>query len=133
MESAVASSAFSQQIKVGSTVLMVGAIVLWIGQLFVPLPPFLQPIFSVTQVVLLIHAIEGAIAAILIFRYRQFSQNQFPQNSVLKRPASHGDAQPENRLTQHLPKSTPLAVLKAGLYAFFVGTIGLVEIIKAIK
>ncbi|MGC1309668.1 MAG: hypothetical protein WA885_20795 [Phormidesmis sp.] len=121
MQSEKSSPAFSKQIKIVSTVLIFGAIALWIWQLFTPLPPFLQPVFSVVQVVMLIHAVEGAIAAVLVFRYRQRTQgNDLPN-------------QPSSLLTDHLPESTPLAILKGGLYAFFVGTIGLAEVIEASK
>lgn len=105
------------RIKIVSTVLILGAIALWIWHAFAPLPPQLQTVFSLTQIVLLIHAIEGAIGAALIYRYRSLKKNN-PQD------------QPSLLLDEHLPENTPGAVLKAGLYTFFVGTVGLSEIIK---
>lgn len=118
------SSAISKQIKIASTLLMLGAIALYIWQRLAPLPSVLRPVFLVAQVAAIIHAIEGAIAAILIYRYR-FSP---------ERAAGEGAANPSaSLLIDHLPDNTPRAILKAGLYAFFVGTIGLVEIIKATR
>ena len=124
MENAVNSSAISKRIKVASTVLMFGAITLYAWQRLAPLPAGLRPVFLVAQVAVIAHAIEGAIAAILIFRYR-FSPERAPEGSAQNPSAS--------LLIDHLPESTPRAILKAGLYTFFVGTIGLVEIIKATK
>ena len=76
------------------------------------------------QGVLLIHAIEGAIAAVLIFLYRQRPKGS--QDSISLE-------QTKSVLAEHLPSSTPLAIIKGSLYVFFVGTVGLSEIIKAFK
>ncbi|MEM9947578.1 MAG: hypothetical protein AAF810_16190 [Cyanobacteria bacterium P01_D01_bin.36] len=117
------TSAGSKRVKVISTVLMFGAIALQIWQAITPLPVFLQPIAKITAIVLAIHAVEGLISAILILRYRlsleSGADSAVPQSNAL--------------LTQKLPKSTPLAVFKAGLYAFFVGTVGLIEVFEAAK
>lgn len=112
----------SSQVKIGATVLIFGVIALTIWQLIAPLPASLQPVFAVTQVVLIIHTVEGAIAAILIGLYKFRTGN----------PSE--DTQTENSLLmEKLPNNTLLAIIKAGLYAFFVGTVGLVEIIQATK
>lgn len=116
------ASTSSSRVKIGATVLIFMAIALNIWQLIAPLPSFLQPIFAVTQVVLVIHAVEGVIAAILIGLYKRRTSN------------SSETAQTENSLLmEKLPDNTLLAIIKAGLYAFFVGTVGLVEIIQATK
>ena len=110
----------NSQAKIISTVLILSAIALYLSHWLIPLPPFLESILSVVQVVLLIHAVEGAIAAILILRYRQRLAND---------PAISSE-NPDALLLKHLPTNTPLAVVKAGLYTFFVGTVGLSEIFK---
>ena len=110
--------AFTKRIKVVSTVLIFSALVLQAWSLVASLPQFLQTISSITQIVLLIHALEGIVAAILIFLYRQRAKNN---------PAH----QTNSMLIDHLPESTLPAVIKAGLYAFFVGTVGFSEIVKA--
>jgi len=112
----------SSKVKIGATVLVFGAIALYIWQLIAPLPTVLQPVFAIAQVVLVIHAVEGAIAAILIGLY--------------KRRTNHSAAAPQTEnslLMEKLPDNPLLAIIKAGLYAFFVGTVGLVEIIQATK
>lgn len=110
----------SSRIKIASTVLILGALVLLGWQLITPLPLSLQFVFKITQVVLIIHAVEGAIAAVLIGLYRSRTLQAEPMS--------------ENALLlEKLPENTVLATIKAGLYAFFVGTVGLVEIIKATK
>lgn len=106
--------------KIISTVLIFGAIALQICQALIPLPPLLSTLSSITQVVLIIHGVEGIIAAALIAFYRQGVQNK-------------PTAQSSSLLIDHLPQNTLFAVIKAGLYAFFVGTVGLLEIIKATK
>ncbi|MEN8446881.1 MAG: hypothetical protein ABG776_17940 [Cyanobacteria bacterium J06555_13] len=112
----------SSQVKIGATILIFVAITLTLWQLITPLPSFLQPVFAILQVVLVIHAVEGAIAAILIGLYKFRTSN--PSET----------AQTENSLLmEKLPDNTILAIIKAGLYAFFVGTVGLVEIIQATK
>ncbi len=111
---------FAKQIKIVSTGLIFGAVVLQIWQFLSPLPQFLQSVASFTLIVLIIHAVEGIIAAFLIGLYRTRSRDvSTSANSSL--------------LTDHLPESTPLAIIKAGLYTFFVGTVGLSEIFKATK
>ncbi len=113
---------FDKAVKVISTALIFGAIALCLLHTITLFPPFLESTFSVVQVVLLIHAVEGAIAAVLIFLYRQR-----PKSTLDSDPPE----QPQSLLTEHLPSSTPLAIIKGGLYVFFVGTVGLSEIIKA--
>ncbi|MEL7523147.1 MAG: hypothetical protein AAGJ80_16290 [Cyanobacteria bacterium J06553_1] len=118
----------SSRIKVASTVLIFGALVLLGWQLITPLPLSLQSVFKVTQVVLIIHAVEGAIAAVLIGLYKL-------RTAKLSDSQAEGQAaQAESALLlEKLPENTLLAIVKAGLYAFFVGTVGLVEIIDATK
>ncbi len=114
----------NSQIKIGATLLIFVTIALTIWQSITPLPSALQPFFAVMQVILLIHAVEGAIAAVLIglYKLRTTSSSDSPP------------AQAENSLLmEKLPDNTALAIIKAGLYAFFVGTVGLVEIIQATK
>lgn len=110
----------SSQIKIAATVLMLAAIALQIWQIIIPLPSFLSTVFAITSVVLIIHAVEGLIGAFLILQYKTHTYD------------SSGKADSQ-MLVSHLPQSTPLAVFKAGLYVFFVGTIGLKEIIKETK
>ncbi|MFK8184900.1 MAG: hypothetical protein AB8B99_16130 [Phormidesmis sp.] len=119
-EADMASSpaAGSKRVKVISTALIFGAIILQVWQLFSPLPVYIQPIAKITGVVLIIHAIEGLISAALILRDRLSAEPAASSNALL---------------IQKLPQNTPLAVLKAGLYAFFVGTVGLLEVIEATK
>lgn len=117
-------SALSSRVKIVSTVLIFGAIILCVWQALATLPPFLQPVFSVVQVVLMIHGVEGAITAILIFLYWQRIQNSFENDSPKQTSFS---------LTEHLPNNLPLAVVKGGLYTFFVGTVGLLEVVKAVR
>ena len=114
--------ASDKAVKVISTGLISGAIALCLLHPIIPFPPFLESAFSVVQVVLLIHAVEGVIAAVLIFLYRQRPKSALDSDSL---------EQTRSLLTEHLPSSTPLAMIKGGLYVFFVGTVGLSEIIKA--
>lgn len=111
-------------VKVISTGLIVGAIALCLLHPIIPFSSFLESVFSVVQVVLLIHAVEGAIAALLIFLYQQRPKSTLNSDSP---------EQAKSLLSEHLPSSTPLAIIKGGLYVFFVGTVGLSEIIKAFK
>ena len=114
----------NSQLKIVATLLIFGAIALTIWQLIAPLPSFLQPVFAFTQVILIIHAVEGAIAAVLIGLYKLRTTSN----------ADSAPAQAENSLLmEKLPDNTVLAIIKGGLYAFFVGTVGLVEIIQATK
>lgn len=106
-----------KKIKLISTVLVLGAVVLQLIGLVATLPVFLQVLATITGVILAIHAAEGLIAAVMILRYRLR-----PQDAIATSESS--------LLMSHLPESLPLAVLKAGLYVFFVGTVGLVEIIR---
>ena len=106
-----------KKIKLISTVLVLGAVVLQLIGWVAKLPVFLQVLATITGVILAIHAAEGLIAAVMILRYRLR-----PQNAIA--------ASESSLLMSHLPESLPLAVLKAGLYVFFVGTVGLVEIIR---
>lgn len=108
----------SKRIKVISTVLVFGAVILQLWTLVGSVPSFLNAAVEVTAVVLAIHAVEGLISALLILRYRLRSDKS---------------AMPNSLLAEKLPSSTPLAVVKAGLYGFFVGTIGLSEVIEATK
>ncbi len=124
MQDVSEKSAASSRVKIVSTVLIFSAVILWVGHAVVAFPTFLESMFSVTQVVLLIHAVEGAIAAILIFLYRQ---------RLKANPESNLSEQPKSLLTEHLPNNTPLAIVKGSLYTFFVGTVGLLEIIKAYR
>ena len=112
------NSALTKRIKVASTVLISSALLLQAWGLIASLPQPLQTLSSITQIVLLIHAVEGIIAAILIFLYRQ-------------RDKTDAAYQTSSLLIDHLPESTLPAVVKSGLYAFFVGTVGLSEIVKA--
>lgn len=116
----MSNSKSTKRIKIVSTVLIFSAIALQIWQLISPLPAFLQSISSVTQVVLTIHAIEGIAGAILIALYRWRTR---------EKPLQLGN----RLLVDHLPQNTPLAILKAGLYAFFIGTVGLLEIVNSTK
>ena len=100
---------------------MLGALVLLGVRAFVSLPSLLETVAAITQVILLIHAVEGAIAALLILRYKlriagTADSVQSSTNSSL--------------LMEKLPDNVVLAVIKAGLYTFFVGTVGLVEVIR---
>ena len=106
-----------KKIKLISTVLVLGAVVLQLIGWVAKLPVFLQVLATITGVILAIHAAEGLIAAVMILRYRLQPQDA---------PA----ASESSLLMSHLPENLPLAVLKAGLYVFFVGTVGLVEIIR---
>lgn len=113
----------SKRIKVVSTVLVLAAVMLQLWGAIASLPPFLRSVANVTAIVLAIHAVEGLISAALILRYRL-------------RGVSGRDlalSQSSAVLAQKLPENTALAILKAGLYAFFVGTVGLVEVIDATK
>jgi len=112
-------SAGSRRAKIISTVLVFAAIALQLWQALTPLPTSLQPLTNITAIILSIHAVEGLISASLILRYR----------------LNGGEiaAHPDNILSQKLPENTALAVIKAGLYAFFVGTVGLLEVIEATK
>jgi len=105
---------------VGATALVLAAIALQIGSLLTPLPTFLKTVLSITNVVLIIHAVEGVIGAVLILLYKSRAQNG-------------STATTSTMLVSHLPESTPLAVVKAGLYTFFVGTVGLLEIVRETK
>ena len=107
-------------LKIGLMLLIFGAIALQVWNAIIPAPPFLQPAIPITKVALFIHAVEGAIAAFLIFRYRQSLKNS-------------SQPLPPSLLTEKLPDNTPLAVIKGGLYAFFIGLPGLSEIIQAYK
>ena len=104
-------------IKLISTVLVLGAVVLQLIGLVATLPAVLQVLATITGVILAIHAAEGLVAAVMILRYRLR-----PQDAIATSESS--------LLMSHLPENLPLAVLKAGLYVFFVGTVGLVEIIR---
>ena len=117
VEQVSSAQSWTRSIKVISMVLVLAAIALQIWHLVSPLPAFLDPVFRLTLIALLIHAIEGLVAAALIFRYRQDTRTRNVENvsTVLLDP---------------LPASTPLAVIKAGLYVFFVGTVGLKEVLK---
>ncbi|MGB3300193.1 MAG: hypothetical protein WBA76_18175 [Phormidesmis sp.] len=124
MQNVLEKSALSSRVKIVSTVLVFGGMVLCVWQALATLPPFLQPVFSVVQVALFIHGVEGAIAAILIFLYWQRIQKFF--ESDLPNQTSF-------LLTDHLPTNLPLAVVKSGLHTFFVGTVGLLEVVKAVR
>ncbi len=114
------SDQIKSQIKKISTVAMLGAIALVGWHAIAPLPTVLNSIFPVVCVILAIHGIEGLIGAALILLNR-LSATDNPPNSA------------QSILIEHLPNNTPLAVLKAGLYTFFVGTVGLSEIITATR
>jgi len=116
----MANQNVQKQIKIGATLLVLGALVLQGMQMAVTLPVALQVLARITKVILAIHAVEGLVAAVLIFRYKLKSKGSLPN-------------EPSSMLMAHLPESLPLAVLKAGLYVFFVGTVGLSEIIKEMK
>ena len=110
----------SSRIKVIATVLIFAAITLQLWQLLTPLPAILIPLAKITLIVLIIHAIEGIIAAALILKYKLNPAEKAPNEaSVL--------------LVDHLPTETLPAVIKAGLYVFFVGTIGLKEVLEGTK
>lgn len=99
---------------------MLGAIALCLWQTFTTLPPFLQSVASFVGIIIIIHAIEGMVAALIVLRYRLLPQD----SQTVAAPSL---------LTEHLPKNTLLAVIKGGLYVFFVGTAGLSEIVQASK
>ena len=120
MQSDANGSGLDRVIKIGLTLLVFSAIVLQSWNALTPVPPFLQPAIPITKVVLFIHAVEGVIAAFLVFRYRQ-------------RLSNSSQPLPTSLLTEKLPDNTPLAVIKGGLYAFFIGLPGLSEIMQASK
>ncbi len=120
MQDTSPKSVLTSQIKKVSTVAMLGAIALVGWQTLAPLPPFLNSLFPIVSVVLIIHGVEAVIGAALILLNRLSSSNQSNEPS-------------QSILIEHLPQNTPLAVLKAGLYTFFVGTVGLSEIITATR
>jgi hypothetical protein len=120
MQDTSAKSALQSQIKIVSTVVISGAIALSLWHAVAPLPALLNMIFPVGCVILAIHGVEGAIAAVFILLYRLSSKDN---------PSS----QSPSMLIDHLPNNTPLAIVKAGLYTFFVGTVGLSEIITATR
>ena len=134
----------SKRAKVISTALIFAALVLQLWQMLSALPPSLEPITNITAIVLIIHAVEGVISAVCILRYRlrgdagvALSTSAMSASEMSASEISEGKISElgisENILTQKLPANTPLAVLKAGLYAFFVGTVGLLEVIEATK
>ena len=134
----------SKRAKVISTALIFAALVLQLWQMLEALPPSLEPITNITAIVLIIHAVEGVISAVCILRYRlrgdagvALSTSAMSASEMSASEISEGKISElgisENILTQKLPANTPLAVLKAGLYAFFVGTVGLLEVIEATK
>jgi hypothetical protein len=125
----MSASVLKSRIKVGSTVAISGAIALYIWLAFAPLPDWLNPLVSIVGVVLVIHAVEGAIASVLILRSRLLVDKPLLNEPISDKPSS----EPQSLLLQHLPNNTLLAVLKAGLYTFFVGTVGLQEIIAATR
>ncbi len=110
----------TKQIKIGATGVIFSAVVLQLWQLLLPLPPFLQPLAKVMLFVLAIHVIEGAIAAVLIGVYKL---------DETEKVSSEASA----LLVDHLPDSVPMAIIKAGLYVFFVGTVGLKEVIEGTR
>lgn len=116
----MAAENIQKQIKVGATGLVLGALVLQLMHWVLELPAPLLVLANITKVILVIHAVEGLVAAVLIFRYKLRSQDK-----------STGET--SSLLLSHLPESLPLAVIKAGLYVFFVGTVGLSEIVKEMK
>ncbi len=110
----------TKQIKIGATGVIFLAIALQLWQAFLPIPPFLQPIAKITLFILALHAIEGAIAATLIGFYKlNRTEKASTEASAL--------------MVDHLPDSTLMAIVKAGLYVFFVGTVGLKEVIEGTK
>ncbi|MEL6489113.1 MAG: hypothetical protein AAFQ95_04045 [Cyanobacteria bacterium J06621_3] len=113
-------SSSTKRIKIVSTGAVLAAVVLQALSVFIAMPGSLQPVLDVTKVLLIIHGIEGAIASILILRYKLRPQQQLASSA-------------ESTLIEHLPESTALSVIKAGLYVFFVGTVGLTEIVRAVK
>ena len=120
MQGDTGASKLDKSIKIGLTLLVLSAIVLQLWNATTPVPSLLQSAIPITKVVLQIHAVEGAIAAFIVFRYRQRLKNS-------------SQLSPSSLLTEKLPDNTPLAVLKGGLYAFFIGLPGLSEIIQASK
>ncbi len=88
-------------IKVGASVLIAAGVGLCLWQVFAELPAALEKITAIATVAIVIHAIEGLIAAVLTF-------NMTPSPMTL--PA---------RLK---------ATVQAYVYVFFVGTVGLWEI-----
>ena len=116
----MAAENIQKQIKVGATGLVLGALVLQLMHWVLELPAPLLVLAKITKVILVIHAVEGFVAAVLIFRYKLRSQDE-------------STSETSSLLLSHLPESLPLAVIKAGLYVFFVGTVGLSEIVKEMK
>lgn len=120
MASEANGSVWDKRIKLGLTLLVFSAIALQLWNAIIPVPPFLQPAIPITQTVLLIHAVEGLIGAFLIFGYRQ-------------RLKDNPQSQASSLLTEKLPDSTPLAVLKGSLYVFFIGAPAFSEVMQAVK
>ena len=116
----MAAENIQKQIKVGATGLVLGALGLQLMHWVLELPAPLLVLAKITKVILVIHAVEGLVAAVLIFRYKLRSQDE-------------STSETSSLLLSHLPESLPLAVIKAGLYVFFVGTVGLSEIVKEMK
>ena len=102
----MSDSKSAKRIKLVSTVLIASAIALQISNLTAPLPHSLQPVNTLAQVAIAIHAIESVIAATSIAFYK----------SPLKDTGT-----------------TLPTIIKASLYTFFVGTVGLLEIVAAAK
>jgi hypothetical protein len=120
MQDILTNSALKSTVKKGSTVAMLAAIILYIWHTLAPLPAVLNPVFPVICAVLVIHGIEGIVGAALILFNRLSPPADLPSQS-------------QSELLDHLPNNTLLAVLKAGLYTFFVGTVGLSEIMTATR
>ena len=105
------SSVQMAAIKVGASALIAAGVSLLIWQWVFELPAVLDRAFwnrvsAIATVAIVIHAVEGLIAAVL----------------TLKLTTSAGTASARVKAT-----------VQAGLYVFFVGTVGLWEIIKADK
>ena len=104
MQNLSVSPSQATAIKVAASTSVLAGVGLWLWQLFNQLPtvldnPFWQRVIAIANAALVIHLIEGIIAAIVTFKV----------TSSLR------------------VKKT----LQAGVYVFFVGTIGLQETVKA--
>lgn len=130
----MAAQKVQKGIKRASALLVLGALLLQLLQAMFALPAFLLGVAAVTKVALAIHAVEGLVGAILILRYKLRLQTAASNEALLGGAgAGEGGDEDVSLLLAHLPESLPLSVVKAGLYVFFVGTVGLLEIVRAVK
>lgn len=101
-------------IKLSAAAVVVAALGLWVCQQISDLPTIFDSagwrrIVAIANAALVIHAIEGIIAAILTFRSAHLSEHSSDRLSRVK------------------------IAIQTSLYVFLVGTVGLSEIIRANK